>query len=192
MTEDRHIRDAAQHDPFSGAATFALRHRLVRLSFGIVWAVLCKWTPNPLHGWRAFVLRLFGARIGPGVFLYPDVRVWYPPNLTMKASSTLGPGVICYTMAPIEIGTKAIVSQGAHLCAGTHDIDDDHFQLKAAPIVIGDHAWIAAEAFVGPGVTVAEGAVLGARGVTVKDLPAWTVHAGNPARYIRDRKGRPH
>lgn len=165
---------------------------MVRVAFGVAWALLCRWTPNPMHGWRAVVVRIFGGKIGRGVFLYPDVKIWYPPNLTMKAASTLGPGVRCYAMAPIEIGTKAIVSQGVHLCAGTHDIDDTHFQLRAAPITIGDFAWVAAEAFVGPGVTIGMGAVLGARGVTVKEIPAWTVYAGNPARYIRDRKGRPN
>ncbi|RYH07520.1 MAG: putative colanic acid biosynthesis acetyltransferase, partial [Alphaproteobacteria bacterium] len=72
--------------------------------------------------------------------------------------------------------------------AGTHDVDDPLFQLRAYPIVIGPKAWVAAESFVGPGVTVGEGAVLGARGVTVKDLPEWTVSAGNPARRIRERK----
>ena len=91
-------------------------------------------------------------------------------------------------MAPIRIGANAVISQRAHLCAGTHDIDDAHFQLKAMPIDIGAAAWVATEAFVGPGVVVGEGAVLGARGVTVKDLEAWSVYAGNPARFIRLRQ----
>jgi putative colanic acid biosynthesis acetyltransferase WcaF len=105
----------------------------------------------------------------------------------MEVNTLIGPGVTCYSMAPIRICAHAIVSQGAHLCAGTHDIDDPHFQLVARPIKIGPNAWVAAEAFVGPGVIVEEGAVLGARGVAFKDLSAWSVHAGNPARFIRQR-----
>jgi putative colanic acid biosynthesis acetyltransferase WcaF len=102
--------------------------------------------------------------------------------------AVLGPRVICYSMAEISLGEYVVVSQGAHLCAGTHNIDDPSFQLLARPIVIGCGAWIAAEAFVGPGVTVGEGAVLGARGCAMRDLDPWTVYSGNPATPRRQRK----
>ncbi|WP_147696222.1 putative colanic acid biosynthesis acetyltransferase, partial [Vogesella mureinivorans] len=108
-------------------------------------------------------------------------------NLAMGPFSLMGPGVNCYCVAPIVIGAQAVVSQGAHLCAGSHDYNDPHFQLTASPIAIGEKAWIAAEAFVGPGVVVETGAVLGARGVAVKPLASWTVHAGNPARPVGRR-----
>jgi len=91
-------------------------------------------------------------------------------------------------MAQITIGANAIVSQDAELCAGTHDVEDPDFQLVAKPIVIGDHTWIAAGAFVGPAVTIGEGAILGARAVTFKDLPPWEIYIGNPARFLKTRK----
>jgi putative colanic acid biosynthesis acetyltransferase WcaF len=106
----------------------------------------------------------------------------------MGAHSFLGPRVNCYSMAKITIGDYALVSQGAHLCTGTHDIDSPAFQLYARPITIAAKAWVAAEAFVGPGVTVGEGAVLGARGVAFNDLEPWTVYAGNPAHELRKRQ----
>jgi putative colanic acid biosynthesis acetyltransferase WcaF len=93
-------------------------------------------------------------------------------------------------MAEITFAPYSLASQGAHICAGTHDIEDVHFQLRARPIVIGYRAWIAAEAFVGPGVTVGDGAVLGARGCAFKDLDPWTVYVGNPARALKRRKVR--
>lgn len=182
------IRDARVNDVFAGSPTFALRNRLYRALWGVSWLLLCRWTPAPAHAWRAQVLRWFGARIGRGVFVYPTVRIWSPANLEMLDAATLGPEVNCYSMARITLGRKAIASQRVHLCAGTHDVDDPSFQLIAKPIAIGDNAWIAAEAFVGPGVIVGEGAVLGARGVTVKNLEPWTIYAGNPARIIRQRK----
>lgn len=106
----------------------------------------------------------------------------------MADHSVLGPGVNCYCMAPLLVGRYAVVSQGAHLCGGTHDVDDPYFQLVTKPIEIGAFAWIAAEAFVGPGVRVGEGAVLGARAVAMKDLEPWSVYIGNPAQFLRYRK----
>jgi putative colanic acid biosynthesis acetyltransferase WcaF len=90
-------------------------------------------------------------------------------------------------MDRITLSAHALVSQRAFLCAGTHDISDPEFALTTAPITIGPEAWIAAEAFVAPGVTVGEGAVLGARAVAFRDLEAWTVYAGNPAKPIKRR-----
>ncbi len=183
--------DAALTNPREGGPSFALRHRLLRLAWGLVWGLLGTWTPVPLYAWRRLLVRAFGARIAPTAFIHPGVRIWYPPNLEMHDFSWLARGVNCYCMAPIILGRYAVVSQGAHLCAGTHDIDDPNFQLIVRPITLGPNAWVAAEAFVGPGVTLGEGAVLGARGVLFKDIAPFEVAAGNPARVIRKRRGSP-
>lgn len=182
------ILDASLSSPMEGGASFPLKHRLLRAFWNITWAALGRWTPAPAHAWRRALLAAFGAKIDPKARVYPGVNIWYPPNLTMAAHATLGPGANCYCMAPISIEAYGLVSQRAHLCAGTHDIDDPNFQLQARSISIGAYAWVAAEAFVGPGVSVGEGAVLGARAVTVKDLEAWSVYAGNPAKRLRDRR----
>ncbi|MFC3200256.1 hypothetical protein ACFOEW_00275 [Alteromonas oceani] len=179
--------DASTTKPFEGGASFSLKHRLVRVLWEVCWFLLARWTPVPFHAWRARLLRFFGAKIEQGVFIYPSVKIWYPPNLIMEAKSTLGPEVQCYCMARIHLKEESIVSQRATLCAGTHDIDDPEFQLQTKPITIGKHAWIAAEAFVGPGVFIDDGAVLGARGVTFKNLDRLQVYTGNPAKKMRSR-----
>ena len=109
----------------------------------------------------------------------------------MEDYSGMADRVICYSMAQIKIGRKVVISQGSHLCSGTHDYEDPLFQLYAEPITISAHAWIAAESFIGPGVTIGEGAVIGARSVVVKDMPAWKVCAGNPCKPIKARIFRP-
>jgi putative colanic acid biosynthesis acetyltransferase WcaF len=174
--------------PLDGAPTFNLQHRLQRLLWSAAWFVLASWTPTPLHHWRIALLRLFGAKVDWNAKLYSSVKVWYPPNLTMAAHSCLGPGVNCYCMAPISLGTHALVSQGAYLCGGTHDIDDPNFPLVTGPISIEADAWVAANSFVGPGVHVGRGAVLGACSVTFKDLAEETVYVGAPARPVRKRR----
>ncbi len=178
---------AARSRPLEGGPSFSLANRLARAVWICTWTLLAAWTPPPLHGWRRAILRLFGARIGRGARVYASVRIWYPPRLRMGDFAVLGPRVICYNQDRIEIGARAIVSQGAHLCTGSHDLGDPNFQLVTRPIVIGEDAWIAAEAFIGPGVTVGRGAVLGARGVTFRALQPGRVYAGNPARDIRAR-----
>lgn len=179
--------DASQSRPVEGGATYPLSHRLFRAAWGVTWFLLASWTPPPMRGWRRFLLRLFGARIASSAGVYGTARIWYPPNLEVGPYAYIGPGANIYCMAETRIEAYALISQGAHLCGGTHDVLDPHFQLIARPIVIGKRAWIAAEAFVGPGVNVGEGAVLGARGVAMRDLEAWTIYRGNPAVVVKPR-----
>ncbi len=169
------------NDPFKGAPSFPFKHRLIRVLWNLVWGLLASWTPAPMHRWRIFLLRLFGAKVSWSAFVYGSTRVWYPPNLYVEESAALGPGVICYTMAKIRIERYAVVSQRAHLCCGSHDIQTPSFQLIARPITIRANSWVCAEAFVGPGVTVGTGAVLAARAVAFRNLEPWRVYTGNPA-----------
>lgn len=173
-------------DPYLQPTT-SLRNRLARLLWGCVWFMLCRFSPRPFHAWRAFILRIFGAKLGKEVKVYPKVDIWAPWNLVMDDQSSMGNGVTCYTMAKIHLGKKVVVSQGAHLCSGTHDFTTKNFQLCAYPIVINDNAWVCAEAFIGPGVTIGEGSVVGARAVVTKDIPPWVVCAGNPAKVLKER-----
>ena len=179
--------EAASSKPQEERPSFSLSNRLERALWILTWGLLASWTPPPMRGWRRFLLRCFGATMGAGSDVRCGARVWYPRHLHMGAASVLASGVRCYNMAPITIGAGAIVSQGAHLCAGSHDITSPVFQLTTRPINIGAKAWIAADAFVGPGVDVGEGAVLGARGVTFRSLEPWGVYAGNPAQRIKQR-----
>lgn len=169
-------------------ASFGPKNRAARVAWGLVYQGFFKWTPRPMHGVRARLLRLFGAKLGRKCHVYPRARIWAPWNLEMADHACLADDVNCYSMALIRIGEKAVVSQGAHLCAGTHDYEDPKFQLYALPITIGAHVWICTEAFVGPGVEISEGSVIGARAVVTQSMPAWTVCAGNPCKPIKPRR----
>lgn len=182
------ILDGKTSVPLRGGPSFSLSNRLYRALWTLVWALCGHWTPAPMRGWRRLLLRAFGARMGRGSDVRGRAVVWNPRNLVMGDYASIADGAHCYSMAEISLGAFVVVSQRSHLCTGSHDIDGPEMQLFAQPIRIGDHAWIAAEAFVGPGVTVGEGAVLGARGVAVRDLEAWTIYAGNPARRLRTRR----
>ncbi|HYE18957.1 MAG TPA: putative colanic acid biosynthesis acetyltransferase [Tepidisphaeraceae bacterium] len=166
----------------------SLKNKLGRALWAAAWAVLYRPSPRPAHFWRRGLLRLFGATVDPASHPYPSARVWAPWNLTLGPESSLGDRVDCYCVARVTVGANVTVSQGAFLCAATHDYEDPMMPLVVAPITIGDGAWVCANAFVGPGVTVGAGAVVGACAVVTRDVPEWTVVAGNPARAVKTRK----
>lgn len=163
------------------------RNRIARVAWNLVYMILYRPSPVPLHGWRRFLLRCFRAKIAEGAHAYPTARIWAPWNLVMGRNSCLGSHVDCYSVAVVSLGDDAIVSQYSYLCSASHDYQDPGFQLVAAPITIGSMAWIAADVFIGPGVTVGEGAVVGARSTVLKDVPPWAVAAGNPCKVIKHR-----
>jgi putative colanic acid biosynthesis acetyltransferase WcaF len=133
------------------------------------------------------LLRLFGARLGKDCHIYPGARIWAPWNLECADTVGIDDGAVIYNMALVRLGSHSVVSQDALLCTATHDIDDPDFPLRHAPITLGARAWVCARAVVCPGVSLGEGAVLGISAVATRDLAAWTVHGGIPARPIRQR-----
>jgi putative colanic acid biosynthesis acetyltransferase WcaF len=156
----------------------------------VLWAAcgpFFRFSPRLLWGWRCFLLRLFGAKVGQNVHILPSVRVFIPWNLEIGDWSSVGFDALIYNLGPVKIGSKVTISQRAHLCAGSHDFRDPAMPLTKPPIEIGDEAWICADAFVGPGVTVGCGAVVAARAVVVKDVQAGLIVGGNPAKVIGKR-----
>jgi putative colanic acid biosynthesis acetyltransferase WcaF len=105
----------------------------------------------------------------------------------MDEHSCLSHFVDCYCVDRIHIGRYATVSQYSYLCNASHDYNLPQLPLVTAPIVIGDYAWLMADTFVGPGVTIGEGAVVAARSTVIRDIDAWIVVAGSPARRVGSR-----
>lgn len=164
------------------------KHQVVRLVWGIVWPLGTWFLPRSLgSGWKRMLLRMFGAKIHPTAVVYSSAKVYYPANLLMEEYACLASEVDCYNVAPIHIGAQTTVSQGAYLCTASHDITDPKNRLITKPIVIENQAWVGAGAFVGMGVTIHDGAVVGARAAVFKDVEPWTVVGGNPAKEIKKR-----
>lgn len=181
-----HISPETANDPYLRPA-FSISNRLRRFSWNIVWLILYRPSPRPLHVWRSLLLRLFGAKMGTNCHFYPASKVWAPWNLVCGKQVTAADQAEIYNPAPITLGGHAILSQGAYLCGASHDYDDPAFPLIAFSMRIGSYAWICARASVAPGVEIGDGAVLGLGSVAYQNLEPWTVYRGVPAVRIRQR-----
>ncbi len=179
---------AGSFRPLGGGAAFSLANKLERIAWRTVWLLLARFTPPHFAPWRAVLLRLFGAKVGAGAYVYASVRIWLPRNLELGEGAGVGPGAELYNQGRIVIGPHSVISQRAFLCASTHRTSDPDFALVTRPITLGRGCWVAAEAFVGPGVTMGDGSVLAARGALFEDVEPMGIYRGNPAALIGQRR----
>jgi len=150
-------------------------------------AVFINSSPQFMYGWRRFVLRLFGAKIGKKVIIRPSVKITYPWKVKIGDYSWIGDDVVLYSLGEIEIGKNTVISQKSYICTGSHDILSEEFTIFNKKITIKDGCWLATDVFVAPGVTIENNVVVGARSSVFKNLINNKVYIGNPAKPIKDR-----
>ena len=156
----------------------------------VLWALTqpaFRWPPRIMWGWRNLVLRAFVATLGRRVRIDPSARIFAPWQLSIGDDTSIGWDATLYNLGPMQIGSRVTISQGAHLCGGTHDFRDPEMPLQRMPLSIEDEVWVCADVFIGPGVTVRSRAVVGARAVVTRDVPSDVVVAGNPAVEVNRR-----
>ena len=157
----------------------------------ILWSLvlpLFRFSPRPLFGWRNFLLRLFGAKIGKKVHIYPSTRVYLPWNLIVGDETSIGEWVLLYNLGLIKIGKQSTISHCAHLCAGTHDYNNYNLPLLRHTIEIGSQVWICSNAFIGPSIKIGNKSIIAAAAVVVKNVADKQIVGGNPAKYLKKRK----
>lgn len=182
--------DPGRFRSHGAGAAYPLGNKLARVIWQLSWLLLARWTPPFFWAWRRMVLRVFGAQIGGGARVHASVKIWLPSRLQIGDGALIGPGVVLYNQGQIAIGNQAVISQRAHLCASTHIVSDPDFALVERPIAVGTACWVAAEAYVAPGVEMGDGAVLAARGALFTDALPMTIYRGNPAQKISERSWR--
>ncbi|SEF48265.1 LbetaH domain-containing protein [Algoriphagus boritolerans] len=165
---------------------YSFQEQVLRV-FWILGKLAFRLSPRFLFGYRRFILRLFGAKVGNQVNIYASATIYFPWNLKIGDFSAIGENALIYNLGPVEIGKNVTISHLAQICAGTHEYSDPTMPLIKPKIMIEDNVWVCTQAFIGPGVKVAEGSVIGACAVLTKDSEAYKVYAGNPAKLIKDR-----
>jgi putative colanic acid biosynthesis acetyltransferase WcaF len=166
------------------------KNKILRLVWNVVRTLLFRPTPISFHKWRCFLLRLFGANIGKNALPYPTAKIWAPWNLVMEDGSCISHNVDCYCVDKITIGRCSTVSQRTFLCTASHDYSEKlvPLPLLTAPIKIGQYSWVTSEVFIGPGVSIGDGAIVTARSVVFKNVSPWEVVGGHPAKFIKMRR----
>ncbi|CDQ11291.1 putative glycose-acyl transferase, WcaF [Acidithiobacillus ferrivorans] len=172
---------------FRVPATFRGRSGWYVQLWWLVQASLFTWSPQVLYGWRRFLLRLFGAKIGKGVIIRPSTRITYPWKVSIGDFAWVGDDVVLYSLGEIDIGANAVVSQRCYLCTGSHDYTQPTFDIYTKPILVGAEAWLATDVFVAPGVRIGRGAVVGARSSVFEDIPELMLAKGTPAKPFKKR-----
>jgi putative colanic acid biosynthesis acetyltransferase WcaF len=182
------LRKYQQLDRFKVPPGFRGRSKMYVQLWWLVQSTLFAMSPQAMYLWRAWLLRLFGAKIGKNTVIRSSVRIPYPWKLKIGNHCHIGDEVRLYTYGEIEIGDCAVVSQRSYVCTGSHDYRSPTFDLFAKNIVIEAEAWVATDVFVAPGVTIGHGAVVGARSSVFRDIPAGSISFGNPARVVGQRQ----
>lgn len=177
-----------QLDKFKLPPNFRGRSKWVVQFWWIVYALFFKPSPQVFYGWRRFLLRVFGAKIGKKVIIRPSVQITYPWKVKIGNYSWVGDDVVLYSLGEIEIGSNTVISQRSYICTGSHDYNKLDFPIYAKKILIEDGCWLATDVFVAPDVTIKKGVIVGARSSVFKDLESLSVYAGYPAKFIKKRK----
>jgi putative colanic acid biosynthesis acetyltransferase WcaF len=164
------------------------KEQIARFAWTIVWTLFARPIPRSMfNSWKLFLLRCFGAKVHKTSIIYSSAKIYAPWNLEVGKYVCIAGNVDCYNADKIKIGDNATISQKASLCTASHDITTSDHKWFSAPIIIEDQAWIAAESFIIAGITIGQGAVVGARAAVFKDVEPWTVVGGNPAKFIKKR-----
>jgi putative colanic acid biosynthesis acetyltransferase WcaF len=165
--------------------------KLKRLLWVLTCQVLFRWSPPSWFAWRNTLLRWFGAKIldsaAAPARVWPDVQIYFPWLLQMGSACIAGPGTRIYNLAQVTLEDGANLSRHVHVCAGSHDFERWEMPLTTAPIMIGRNSWVATDCYIGPGVSIGEECVIGARSVVVSDQPARMICVGHPCKPVKPR-----
>ena len=163
------------------------RNPLIVIIWWMVQGTIFRFSLHNMYAWRNFLLKMFGAKVANGVKVRASASFTYPWKVSIGENTWIGDHVKLYSLDEIIIGNNCVISQESYLCTGSHDLTDPHFGLITKPIIIKDGAWVASDVFIYPGVTVHELGVVAARSTVTKDVNYNEVHAGSPAKYVKNR-----
>tara|TARA_B100000767_G_scaffold46687_1_gene41401 strand:- start:2610 stop:3161 length:552 start_codon:yes stop_codon:yes gene_type:complete len=166
---------------------FRGRNPIIVQFWWLIQGTLFRMSPQFMYGFRRFLLRLFGAKIGKKVIIRPSVKITYPWKLRIGDYSWIGDQVDLYTLGNIIIGKNVVISQKSYLCTGSHDYLKEDFSIFQKPITIQDQVWVASDVFIAQGITIGEGSIVAARSSVFKDIPSNKICAGSPVKIIRER-----
>jgi putative colanic acid biosynthesis acetyltransferase WcaF len=172
---------------YNTPSDFRGKSKIIVQFWWMCYTILFRPSPQKLYGWRRFLLRAFGAKIGKKVIIRPTAKITYPWKVSIGDYSWIGDDVILYSLGEIEIGSNSVISQRSYICTGSHDYTKETFDIFAKKIKIGNSCWLATDVFIAPGVSIGNGTIVGARSSVFKNLPSNKICTGSPINLIKAR-----
>lgn len=166
---------------------FRGKSKIITQLWWIVQGTLFSWSPQAFFGWRRFLLRLFGAKIGKNTAIRSSVQVTYPWKVEIGDYTWVGDDCVLYSLGSIKIGSNVAIAHKVYFNTGGHDYQKPTFDIFSKPVVIEDECWITNDVYIAPGVTIGKGTVVGARSTVLTSLPPGKVCVGSPVKIIKDR-----
>ena len=167
---------------------YTLRDKFKMSLWWFVEALFFKPSLHKMNGWRCFLLRLFGAKIGANTFIQASAKIWFPWNLEIGVHSGFGFDALIYNLDKVIIGDYSTVTHRCHVNTGSHDFSDPAFALVTKPVTIGDNVFIGADSYISPGIDISDMVIVGARSVATKNLPSNMICVGHPCQPIKERE----
>jgi acetyltransferase-like isoleucine patch superfamily enzyme len=139
----------------------------------------------PFHFLRIGIYKIFfGARISFKAGLYYGVEIRHPWKLSIDESSIVGHGVMLDARKGLTIGKNVNISSDVMIWTLQHDYNSPTFDAVGSPVVIGDYVWVCSRAIILPGVSLGTGCVVASGAVVTRDVEAFTIVGGVPAKKI--------
>ena len=175
------------HQPNYTTSNTSLKYKIKLQLWRIVDPLLFKTSLHPFNGWRCFLLRLFGAKIGKGCYISPKSDIFLPWNLEIGNFVSIDDHAYIKPRTKITIGDYVSIATFVHIIPGGHNVRSRHFDSDLAPVVIEHSAFIGADTFISKGVTIGQFSVIGARSTVMKSIPENSIAFGNPCKVQCER-----
>ena len=166
---------------------YSVRYKIKSRLWGLVNITLFRWTPFFMRKYRVALTRMFGADIDWSCSLDSTATIIDPWNLKMGRLSSLGEYCCIRCRAKVTIGEQCCIGRDVYILTASHNINSPYFEMITAPITIGNNVWVATRSTISKGITIGNGAVIGAESLVTHDVAPWTVVGGNPAKFLKNR-----
>lgn len=153
--------------------------------------MLLRWVGYiPFHTIRNLKYKFFGIKIGKGSTIHCWANFFDPKNVSIGDDTIIGDHAFLDGRDKLIIGNHVDIASSVMIYNSEHDLESMEFKARTEPVIISDYVFIGPRVTIMPGVKIGKGAVVAGGAVVTKDVPAFTIVGGVPAKPIGERKNK--